>query len=82
MSVSRGFLMCVLLVSCLAAPGWCVDSVKDAPLPSCTPGQACADVPERTFDFGKVNKHREIEHVFPVTNFGEAALEIKDVIVG
>ncbi|MEN6483428.1 MAG: hypothetical protein ABFD98_00980 [Syntrophobacteraceae bacterium] len=82
MSTCRNLVMSFMLLSCLAAPGLCQDPGGTESFPACTAGKACADVPERTFDFGKVNAHRDHEHAFPVTNFGDDVLEINAVIVG
>ena len=82
MRAYRYYAMSLLLVACLTGTGFGQDSRGAEPLPACSPGAACADVPEKTFDFGKVNAHREHEHIFPVMNFGAQVLEIKNVIVG
>jgi len=38
-----------------------------------------AEVPETTFDFGKVYEDKELVHTFSITNTGEAPLHIKGI---
>jgi len=66
---------------CILDPAAHAADVADAPKPS-TEASPVAEVPETTFDFGKLTDNSEFVHRFSVKNVGKSVLNIKKVVPG